>query len=69
MSDGRFVTSYKPNCEINNAIQEKYNIKNSHDFRMFLQTNASTLMSEFSKNIKNENCVMCPVCNSELKKE
>ena len=40
MSDARVFTDYNPNCELNNALQKKYNVKNSHEYRAFLQKNA-----------------------------
>lgn len=66
MSDGRGVnTSYIPSCELNYNIQEKYNIKDTHDFRYFLQQNSEKIKQDNdSKPI--ETCKTCPVCSESL---
>jgi hypothetical protein len=46
MADGRHFTDYRPNCEVNTFIRSDNNIKNSFDYRTFLQTNAETLMNK-----------------------
>lgn len=44
MSDARFVTDYRPSCDVNNLIQVQNNIRNSYEYRLFLQQNAEQLM-------------------------
>jgi len=65
MSDGRSFTSYQPSCQLNADLQEKYKVKNSHEFRYYLQKNAEAIMKD---NISNSDkmCTLCPVCKSAL---
>ena len=58
MSDGRCLTSFITNCQLNNNIKSRNKLKTNNEYREFLQTNAEQLMSDF-KNI----------CNSETEKE
>lgn len=44
MSDGRCFTSYISNCQMNDNIRLRNEIKNDHQYRMFLQSNAKSLM-------------------------
>lgn len=62
--DGRAFTDYNPNCELNNYIQKKYDIKNSHEYRAFLQANATKLMKDLCT--QKEDCKFCPVCKAAL---
>jgi hypothetical protein len=66
LEDGRAFTDYNPNCEINNAIQKKYKVTDSHEYRAFLQNNAEKLMKELSSCYEKENCKVCPVCDQAL---
>lgn len=66
MSDKRVFTDYHPSCELNKLLQEKYNVKNSHEYRLFLQKNAEKIMKEFSKNTNQEECKLCPVCGKAV---
>jgi len=66
MSDARVFTDYNPNCELNNALQKKYNVKNSHEYRSFLQKNAETIMVDFSKCSEQPECKLCPVCKGAI---
>ena len=66
MSDGRFATSYYPSCDLEKSIQEKYNIKNSHEYRYFLQKNADKVMKELSITDPKEGCSICPVCKEAI---
>ena len=43
MSDGRFCTDYRPSAYINGALKVSNNIKNSYEYRLFLQRNAETI--------------------------
>lgn len=65
MQDGRSFTDYQTSCSINNTIQDKYNIKDAHQYRHFLQTNAKVLMNEFGKAAGTE-CKVCPECKNAL---
>jgi hypothetical protein len=58
--DGRAFTDYSPSCVINNKIKGSNNIKNSLDYRKFLQHNAQKLMKvNFQDSVKKNN----EVCN------
>lgn len=61
MSDARTFTDYKPSCDLNNMIKKKNNLESGHDYRHFLQSNASDLMKEFAQNLLPE-VKVCPVC-------
>lgn len=63
MSDGRSFTSYQPSCQLNNNLKEKYKVKNSYEFRHFLQKNAIEIMKD---NVPDMSCTLCPVCKSAL---
>ena len=49
LSDGRAFTNYSPNCVINQDIRMMANLKNSRDYRHFLQHNATSLMERERK--------------------
>lgn len=66
MSDGRQFTDYQPSCSLNKILQDKFKVKNSHQYRLFLQQNAQELMKEFSKYDVDSPCRMCPVCKQAL---
>jgi hypothetical protein len=66
MSDARVFTDYNPNCELNNSIQNKYQIKNSHQYRNFLQKNADKIMMDNVKNAQQPDCKLCPVCKDAI---
>ena len=47
MSDGRFITSYKPNCEMNRMIENTFNSKlpmSSWEYKYYLTINAEKVM-------------------------
>jgi hypothetical protein len=66
MSDARAFTDYNPSCEVNNAIQKKYNITNSHEYRSFLQKNAEKIMEDNAKCFEQTECKLCPVCKAAV---
>lgn len=67
MSDGRNVgESYTPSCALNAQIQEKFNVGNSHNYRYFLQKNATQVMSHLAECENQANCAFCPVCKQAL---
>lgn len=66
MSDGRVFTDYNPSCSFNKMLQEKYKLKDSHEYRAFLQKNANTLIKEFNKYDLEAPCRTCPVCQKAL---
>lgn len=46
MSDGRFITNYKPSREITDDILKKYNNDGTRDSRQFLQTNGRDILKD-----------------------
>ena len=44
IDDGRHFTDYRSNCHFNNLVRANNAIINSHDYRMFLLSNARKLM-------------------------
>ena len=62
MSDKRVFTDYHSSCELNKLIQQKYELQNSHEYRLFLQKNAEKIMKEFSQSANHEDCKLCPIC-------
>lgn len=66
MSDARAFTDYNPNCELNNALQKKYKISNSHQYRAFLQNNAEKVMQDLAGCHEQPDCKICPVCKGAI---
>lgn len=60
MDDGRHFTDYRPNCYVNNLVQESHDIHNSHQMRMYLTHNAIGLMQNNRKKACARNC--CGPC-------
>lgn len=69
MSDGREFTDYKPSCELNEWLQKRYNLNNSHAFRYFLQRNGEKIMKDLSECDPVKECAVCPVCKLALEKK
>ena len=65
MEDGRMFTSYVSNCALNDMLQKKYDIKDSHQFRYFLQNNADKIKKELY-DVEGQVCEVCPVCKQAL---
>lgn len=66
MSDGREFTDYNPSCSLNDFIQKKYGLTNSHEYRYFLQKNADKVMQDLTNCDPKRECVLCPVCKQAL---
>lgn len=60
MDDGRHFTDYRPNCYMNNIVQESSNIHNSNQMRMYLTRNAVDLMTLNRRKACDRNC--CGPC-------
>lgn len=43
MSDGRFVTDYRPNCFVHEMIMKQNGVRNSYDFKQLLTNRAVEL--------------------------
>lgn len=64
MSDGRHATDYRPSCFVHNLIITQNGIRNSHEMRMFLQNNASSLMGINTDYFRTKN--QCQSCHPFL---
>lgn len=61
MSDGRNFTDYRDNNYISFHIQKNNNIKNSYDYKQFLQRNADKIMKLNYEYACQKNCIKeCP---------
>lgn len=60
MADGRHFTDYRPSCDVNSTIQMDNKIKNSFEYRNFLQQNAEKLANINRKFACEQNC--CSPC-------
>ena len=58
MSDGRSITDYRPKCIVNYELMENISDKNivrsSYESRMYLQTNADSIMENNIKKTKDK---------------
>jgi hypothetical protein len=66
MSDGRAFTDYHASCTLNQSIQNKYQLTNSHDYRYFLQKNGEQLQKDLAVCEPEKECTICPVCAASL---
>lgn len=63
MSDGRFGTSYVPECIINEQLKEKAGITDNYSYRLYLQKNAKKIMEYNAKNVQSSSKICdCPRC-------
>lgn len=44
MSDGRFVTDYRPSCEVHSSIRYHNGLTDSNQYRQFMMHNAEKMM-------------------------
>lgn len=65
----REFTDFTPSCALNQMLQEKYNAKNSHEYRYYLQKNAETVMKDLANCNAKAECEFCPVCKSAIYKK
>jgi hypothetical protein len=70
MSDGRQFTDYNPSCELNKMIQQHFELKDSHEYRNFLQNNQEKVHA-YINSLKNgvKDCEFCPVCEEAISKK
>lgn len=66
MSDGREFTDYNAACVLNEMIQRKYNIANSHQYRQFLQENSEQVQKDLADCDTKRACKTCPACKQSL---
>lgn len=59
MSDGRFTTSYMPQCVVNEYLKKEAGTRDNYSYRMFLQRNANKVMGFNAKNAQ----AVKPVCD------
>ena len=65
--DGRAFTSYKPSCSLNEMLQKKYNVTNSHEYRYYLQKHAEQVKKDLMELCDPQSdCKICPVCKQAL---
>lgn len=64
MSDGRFVTDYRPSCYVNDLILKQNGINNSYDYKHFLMNNASKLQKINSDFYEHKN--RCSSCDGNI---
>jgi hypothetical protein len=64
--DGRQFTDYSPSCSLNQFLQQKYNVTNSHEYRYFLQRHAEQVMKDMANCDPKSDCSFCPVCEKTL---
>lgn len=69
MADGREFTDYNPSCQLNEMLRKKYDIKNSHEYRQYLQKNAEQIMKDLAQCDPKRECLLCPVCSQALEKK
>ena len=61
MSDGRFITDYAPNCDINMKMKKEMT---SFEYRKYLTENAETIMQQIITN--NEELFGCKNCHTTV---
>jgi hypothetical protein len=66
MQDQRAFTDYRPSCDLNRMLQEKFKVNNSHEYRYYLQKNAEEIMKNFTESSGKEECEFCPICKKSL---
>lgn len=66
MSDGREFTDYNAACLLNEMIQKKYKITNSHQYRQFLQQNSDDVRKALADCDTKRDCKVCPICDQTL---
>jgi len=59
MSDGQYVTDYRPSCDVHDLIIKQNNLPNSYEYRQFMIHNANNLM-----NINRQYYINKNQCNS-----
>lgn len=65
MSDGRFITNYTNNSVMNQYVRNMNNLNSTHDYRVFIQENAETIMNNERK--FNEDNNMCSTdCSTKV---
>lgn len=72
MNDARTFTDYQSSCIMEEYLQKKYKITNSHAYRAYLQKNAEQIIKDLGD--CNVNAVdtfggLCPVCKLSLEKK
>ena len=66
MADSRAFTDYQSSCQTNNALMLKYNLKNNHEFRKYMQLHGNEILKELdSQTGDGFSCKSCPVCGNK----
>lgn len=66
-SSSRVFTDWRPSCQLNYDLQEKYGLMDTHDYRYFLQQNSEKVKKDLGVDASGvESCKICPVCQASL---
>jgi hypothetical protein len=60
MSDGNFITDYRPNGDLNSELMNHNSVCDSYQYRLFLQHNGLRIINDTKEKFLKEN-----VCKSE----
>jgi hypothetical protein len=61
--ENRQLTNWLPNCDMENKIKRAANISDDYTYRLFLQKNASKIMTDNTRYLLGMNKLcMCPKC-------
>ena len=62
--DGRTLTDWRPNCEVNRLMKQQVGAGNNFNYRLWLQRNATNLMQAERKAalVRNKTHCNCPQC-------
>lgn len=66
MSDGREFTDYRPSCDLNQNLQQRYNVPDSHAYRQYLQKNFEQVRQDLADCTAKPDCITCPVCKKAV---
>ena len=62
MSDGRCFTSVIPNCQLNENLKKRFEVKSNNEYRRFLQDNADEIIDQMKKVCKESSKLECTTC-------
>lgn len=64
--DSRSITDYRSIRDINGALALKYNLKNNHEFKTFMQKNGASVLADLQRGPGTALCKECPVCSAKF---
>lgn len=69
MQDGRFISSHIRSRSVDQFIKNINNLDSAHDYKLFLQDNASQILTNLDKSLKEHNmCNKIPCNQTDLNK-